>query len=207
MKLTLTPLFLFFVYAAFSQNHEENFRTIETIEQAKTYATGFSEVSVEIINAEKDVFFFDDIDTTNLEKHVGTSKTFFGRTTKLIEDTVVSLVNVQIISLDLTKMSPEVADVLLNQMESRIQSGESYWDLKKKYGHTSAQFTSSPELTNQIVQSYEVDADSLIAGSYFKWGNSKTPNKIGLLIVEKNPHLVPGFFTISYLNLDDGNFR
>lgn len=203
----LFSVICFSAFSVFAQNHEENFRTIHTIEQANAYAASFSEVSTGLVNAEKDVFFFDDIDTTDLAKQVGTTRSFFGRTTKLIKDSVVSIVNVQIISFDLSKVSAETAEILMSQMEKRLESGESYWDIKKKFGHTSAYFSSSPEPTETVAKQYSIEPDSMLEGSYFRWETFGSSNKVGILIVDDVPHDVPGFYTISYINLNSEQIR
>lgn len=193
--------------ALFAQNHEENFRTINTVQEAKDYAATFNEVQCGLMYAEKDVFFFDDIDTSNLQSEVGTTRSFFGRTTKLVKDSIISVVNVQVITLDLSEVSASTAEILINQMQKRLENGETYWDIKGKYEHTSARFTSSPEPTETVTKTYNVNADDLKKGNFFQWKTSGSSNKVGILIVDKDPHDVPGFYTISYLNLNNGNFR
>lgn len=203
MKLLLTSLACLFILFSFSQNHEENLRTITTISQASTYAAGYREVSVSVINAERDAMFFDDIDTSDLEKYVGTSKTFFGRTTKLIEDSIVSLINIQLVTFDLSTTSKETAELLVSQMNKRLENGESFYGLKKKYGHTSAQFTSSPEPLETVVKKYGLKENELEEGKKFDWEIIGSKAQVGILVVEKVAHKVPGFFAISYVNMAD----
>lgn len=191
----------------YAQNHDENIKTIATVDEAKDYASSFSEVSCGLMNAEKDVLFFDEIDTTNLEDHIGTYHSFFGRTTKLLKDSIVSIVNVQMITLDLSKTSPETAEILLNQMKKRLANGESYWDIKQKYKHTSAFFSSSPEPAQDIERIYGLSQDQMTAGTQHTWQTFGRTDKIGILIVEEEVHDVPGFYTISYLNLNNGDVR
>ncbi len=191
----------------FGQNHEENLRAVTTVQEANDYAASFSEVSCGLMHSEKDIVFFDDIDTANLASHVGTSRSFFGRTTKLIKDSIVNVVNVQIITFDLSQMSSETAEILLGQMEKRLANGESYWDIKQKFGHTSAQFSSAPEIVEKVETTYNITEEQMTLGSYYRWERLGSTNKIGLLIVDGEPHEVPGFFTISYLNLNNGNLR
>jgi len=202
-------LFLLFLssFCTFGQNHEENLRAITTIEEANKYAATFSEVSCGIMHAEKDRIFFDDIDTANLQQHVGTSQSFFGRTTKLIKDTIVNVVNVQLITFDLTQMSEETAKILIGQMIKRFESGETYWTVKQKFGHTSAQFYSGPENVASVEKKYNVTEDQMTENAFFEWEYFGEPHTIGILIIEKEPHDVPGFYTISYLNLGNGNIR
>ncbi|NRA12505.1 MAG: hypothetical protein HRT57_11180 [Crocinitomicaceae bacterium] len=150
MKLLLASLACLSFLSSYSQNHRENISAIKTIDQAKKYAAGFREVSVSMINAENDVMFFDDIDTSDLSKYVGTSKTFYGRTSKLIEDSIIHIINVQVISFDMSKISKETANLILNQISKKMETGESFWALKKKYSHTSAIFSSSPQALETV---------------------------------------------------------
>ena len=203
MKILLVSLACLSFLFSFSQNHEENLRTIKTVEQAKTYATGFREVSVSMVNAEKDVMFFDDIDTSNLAQYVGTYKSFYGRTTKLIKDSLVELIKVQVITFDLSTISKETAQLMLDQMIKKLESGESFWSLKKKYAHTSAQFVSSPEPLASISKKYSLDEGELNVGVPFKWEIIGSKEQIGILIVTEAAHKVPAFYTISYLNLSN----
>lgn len=207
MLKVLPVLLCLNVATVFGQNHEENFRTINTVQEAKEYAATFNEVQSGLMYAEKDVFFFDDIDTSDLKSEVGTTRSFFGRTTKLVKDSIISVVNVQVITIDLSEVSESTAEILINQMLKRLENGESYWEIKSKYQHTSARFTSSPEPTETVKESYGVAADELTEGNYLQWETSGSSDKIGILIVEKAPHDVPGFYTISYLNINNGNFR
>lgn len=207
MSKQLLLFFFLSSFCSFGQNHEENLRSITTIEAANKYAASFNEVSCGIMHAEKDRVFFDDIDTSNLEQSVGTSISFFGRTTKLLKDTIVDIVNVQLITFDLTQMSAETAHILIGQMTKRLESGETYWAVKQKFGHTSAEFYSGPENVSLISTKYNVSEDEMIENAFFEWEYFSDPHTIGILIIETAPHEVPGFYTISYLNLEDGSFR
>lgn len=192
---------------SFGQNHQENFRTITTEEQAESYAASFQEVFTGTVNIEKDVFFFDDIDTSKMESYIGTSKSFFGKTTKMLKDSVFNIVNVQIIHFDLKKISPETADILLGQMKKMLDEGSTYWEVKKRFSHTSAKFSSSPEIVEEVEKEYGVAEVQLTEDSFHEWDNSEEGKSKGILFVDKKPHPVPGFFTISYLNLNNGDVR
>jgi hypothetical protein len=146
--------------------------------------------------------FFDDIDSSKLESYVGTTKTFYGRSTKLIEDTMLSMVSVQVITFDLSKISKETAEVLRSQMIKKLEEGETFWFLKSKFGHTSALFESSPEITQAVVSKYSIEESQFEKGKYYTWEIVGSKEQIGILIVSTVPHQVPGFFTISYLNLN-----
>lgn len=190
---------------SWGQNHSENFQVITTPEQAEEYASSFREVFTANINMESDVFFFDDIDTSQMESYVGTTRSFFGKTTKLIQDSLFNVVNVQVIRFDLTKVSPETAEILAGQMKKMLEQGQTYWDLKTRFSHTSARFISSPEVVEEVAEKYDITEVEMIKDSYFEWKIEE--KSMGFIIIDKEPHLVPGFCTISYLNINNGNVR
>lgn len=189
---------------SWAQNHAENFETIRTIKEAKDYASGFREVFTGTVNMEADVFFFDDIDTSQLASYVGTSKSFYGKTTKLIEDSLFNMVKVQVIRFDLKKVSPETAEILMGQMKKLLDRGDSYWDIRKRFSHTSAQFTSAPEIAEEVAEKYDIAQAQMVEDTYIEW--SRSGDSMGILIIDKAPHAVPGYYTISFLNMD-GNFH
>ena len=201
MKLFLALLACLSIFFSYSQNHSENISAIKTVDQANKYAASFREVTASLVNAEKDVIFFDEIDTSDLSKYVGTTKTFYGRITKLIQDSIIDIINVQVISFDLSKTSKETANLLLGQISKKMDADESFWVLKKKYAHTSAVFSSSPEPLESIKKKYSLSEDALEVGEKSEWEISGSEDQVGLLIVEKGAHPVRAFFTISYLNL------
>jgi hypothetical protein len=210
MNLKLHVTFTFFVVLftsilGYGQNHRENLRTINTLEEAKSYASSFEEVFTGTVNLEKDVFFFDEIDTSKMSSYVGTSISSFGKTTKLLQDSVFNIVNIQLIRLDFDKMPEETADILMGQMLKLLNKGSSYWDLKKRFSHTSAHFSSAPEIVEEISAEYGVLEDQMTEGAFYEW--EKSGKSKGIIIVEKLPHFVPGFTTISFLNLNNGKVR
>ena len=128
MKFLLASFACLSTLFSFSQNHEENVKSIITIEQANSYAADYREVSVSLMNAEMDAMFFDDIDTSNLEKYVGVSKTFFGRTTKLIEE-------IRLYSVRITNRCSWKADSnlrLSNLLVSEIQRAHLGFDVSRR---------------------------------------------------------------------------
>lgn len=189
---------------SWGQNHGENFTTINTVAAAKDYASGFREVFTGIVHLEKDVFFFDDIDTSKLESYVGTMRSSFGKRTKLIQDSMFNIVNVQIIEFNLKKISPETAEILVGQMSKLLEKGESFWDVKKRFDHTSAEFSSSPKVVQDITDSYSVLENQMTEGEFYRFDNPG--ENIGIVIIDKNPHLVPGYFIVSYLDRNSGDF-
>lgn len=188
---------------SFGQNHEENFTAVNTVEEANDYAKGFREVFTGIVHMEKDVFFFDDIDTSKLDSYVGTMHNTIGKRTKLIDDSIFNIVNVQVVTLDLTKISPETAEVLIGQMKKLFDRGDSFWDVKKRFAHTSAKWSSSPQVVEDVAESYAISEKQMIKGEHYQW--ERAGESIGFVVIDKEPHLVPGFYTLSFLDRN-GNF-
>lgn len=193
-----TLLSLLISVTSWAQNHQENFAAIKTIEQAEKYAKGFREVFTGIVHQEKDVFFFDNIDTSKLDTYIGSMHDTFGKKMKLVQDSIFNIVNVQVIKLDFKDVSPETAEILTKQMGKLLARGDSYWDVKKRFSHTSAKFSSSPKIVEEVTSDYAVSEEQMISGEYYKW--EKPGEGTGFVIVDKEPHLVPGFFTISFLD-------
>ena len=67
MKLLLALLACLSIFFSYSQNHSENISAIKTVDQANKYAASFREVTASLVNAEKDVIFFDEIDTSKTQ--------------------------------------------------------------------------------------------------------------------------------------------
>jgi hypothetical protein len=190
---------------SWGQNHAENFQVITTPEQAEEYASSFREVFTANINMESDVFFFDDIDTSNMASYVGITKSFFGKTTKLLQDSLFNVVNIQVIRFDLKKVAPETAEILAGQMKKLLEQGQTYWDLKTRFSHTSARFISSPEVMEEVTEKYDITEAQMTKDSYHEWKTEE--ESMGFVIIDKESHQVPGFCAISYLNLNNGNVR
>ncbi len=189
--------------ASFGQNHEENFTAINTIDEAEDYANGFREVFTGIVHMEKDVIFFDDIDTSQMDSYVGTMHNTIGKRTKLIQDTLFNIVKIQVIKFDLTKVSQETAEILMGQMKKLLDRGDSFWDVKKRFAHTSAKFSSSPQIVEEVASQYVISEKQMIEGEYYQW--ERAGDSIGFVIIDKEPHGVPGFYTLSFLDRN-GNF-
>lgn len=181
---------------SFGQNHSQAIASISTVEAARNYAHKYREVSVSLINAESDRLVFDEIDTVNIESNNGKSFSFFGRNIKLLKDTALMMADIQVISFDLTSTSRETSELLRSQMIKRLENGETYWDLSKKYAHTSAQFRSGPRYMSEIMRDFSLRMDDAIAGDQFLYDNSKS--EMGILIVNKTPFSVLAFYTIGY---------
>lgn len=188
---------------SWGQNHEENFAAINTVEEAEEYAKGFREVFTGILHLEKDVFFFDKIDTSNMDSYNGTMHPQFGLRTKLIQDSMFNVVKVQIITLDFKDVSPETAEILVGQMKKLLDGGSSYWDVRKRFQHTSAKYSSSPKIAEEVAKDYVIPLNQMVAGTYHQWKNG---DSMGLVIIEKEPHDVPGFFTLSYRDANSAGF-
>ena len=186
---------------SWGQNHGDNLNKIHTLEEAEDYASKFREVFVGKVNAEKDVIFFDAIDTANLADYVGTFHSSIGRTVKLLKDSLFNGVHVQIIRLDLKKVSPETAGILLDQMKKLLERGDTFWEVRDRFSHTSAQFTSGPQLVDDVTAKYGVGEDEMLQNAYFEWEQSN--RSVGIVIIDEEPHPVPGFCTVSFLTNDN----
>lgn len=186
---------------SWGQNHGDNLSTIHTVEAAEDYASKYREVFMGTVNAEKDVIFFDAIDTANLADYVGTFHSSIGRTVKLLKDSIFNGVHVQIIRLDLKKFSPETAGILLGQMKKLLERGDTFWEVRDRFSHTSAQFISGPQLVDDVTADYGIREDEMLQNAYFEW---EQPNRsVGIIVIDEEPHPVPGFCTVSFLTNDN----
>lgn len=185
---------------AIAQNHLENFRTINTVAEAEDYAAEFKEVTCGIITTETDVFFFDEIDTSNMKHYVGITKSFWGRNIKLLKDTSVRMVHVQVVSFDLNEVSKDSAEIAIKAIEGRLTSGETYWKIKKDYSGPMASFDSAPEIVDEVKLEFGLTDEQIVQGTHYHWIASDGSNKAGVLIVDGKPEYIPGFYTISYLD-------
>lgn len=188
-------IFLLTHFNVFCQGHENWISKISTVEDALRYASKHKDVLVSFVNSEKDVFLFDSIDTSNLSSHVGQSSTLFGRTTKFLKDTMITMVDIQVILFDTAAMPSETIDVLKPQMLKRIHEGEKFWDLKKKYAHTSTSFISGPEIVQDVLIKYNVNVEYAQAGAIYEFN---VGGRQGIIIVNIAAHKVPAFYAISY---------
>lgn len=200
MRLILTTILLVSVWTCYSQNHKEFVSQLTDLTVAKEYASKNRGVSVSLVNLEKDRMLFDQVDTSNLSASIGLHTTSFGRSTKLLKDTLMSMVDIEVIMFDSKKSSFETIEILLRQMTKKLNMEETYWDLKKKYSHTSADFWSGPECVETISKKYSLDVNQANKGDKFEIYDS---NKVqmGIMIVKKPVRTVPAFYSISYNEL------
>lgn len=198
MRFILTTYLSLLGAVSFGQNHHEWMPKITTVEDAERYASKHRDVSVTLVNSEQDRFLFDNIDTTDLRKHVGETNSLFGRSTKLLKDTLISMVDVQMIVFDPKKTSYETINILLEKMRAELGQGKSYWDLRKIYGDTDAKFWSGPEKTHIIEKTCDIDLSGSRSGDQIDLKSNEV--KVGMLFLSKAPHKVHAFYSISYNN-------
>lgn len=182
-----------------SQNHKEYVDTIQSIESAESYAKRYSDVFVSRVTYDRDQMLFDNVDTSNMEAHIGETVSFFGRNTKFLEDTTFKMVELQTITFNFSSVDKSTAELLANQMIKRMDKGETYWDVRQKYSHTSAIFTSRPEYVDEMESRLNISFDDAQENSYMRLNME---NSIIIVIVKKVPYLSPSFITVSYNSLN-----
>lgn len=185
---------------AIAQNHLENIRKINTIAQAEDYAADFKEVTCGLMTAETDVFFFDEIDTSNMKHYVGITKSFWGRNIKLLKDTSVYMVHVQVITFDLNEVSKDSAELSMASIQERLSQGETYWKIKRDYTGAKVSFDSEPEVVFEAKSKFGITDEQVVQGAQYRWSAQDGSGKVGILIVDGEPEFVPGFYTISFLD-------
>lgn len=188
---------LLFSFAHFAQDHGSAIANFKTLEEAEAYADRYREVSVGMVNELVDKFIFEEIDTSDLGSNLGKSFSNFGRTNYLLKDTILEFSEVEIIRFDLKKTNETTADILLNQMQKRIDAGDSYWDVKKKFSHTSAWFHSGPEVLSDLVDKYNIQ----ITEPSDQWVQFANSEMKGLIRFVKHHDQVKAFYVIGYNSL------
>lgn len=198
MRLLLQFLFLCLSASVFSQFHDQNIKGIKTVQQAVDYAKRYREVSVGIVDAERDVFLFDSVDTTQLEAYIGETKTVYRRRTKFIKDTSVYLASLHTIVFDELKISADSAHVLATQIEKMYDRGVSTWGLMKSFENESCRFESGPVTQEELEQRYHLISNDLKNGDLLKQPSKDHPDYPVILIFREVVHKVPAFFVIAY---------
>jgi hypothetical protein len=195
-KLTLLISVLLSVYFVSAQDHSKAIDRINTVQEAEAYAETYREVSVSFINAQSDRIVFDKIDTNDMSSNLGKEISFFGRMIKLLKDTTLNMVDVRMITFDLKEMDITTAELLRNQIKKRLEAGERYWDVKQKYGHTSAKFFSGPMYCDVFEGKTGLKGKDLNTNEIILFDLDE--NSIGIVIPEKSSFPVPAFYTIGF---------
>lgn len=196
-KLISITLFVMLTYGSWCQFHENNIPKISSLTEAESYAARYSEVSFGIVNYEKDVFLFDNVDLSNPSASVGQINTLFHRRTKFLKDTTVKVVNVQVIEFS-TSLSRDSIHNLMDQIRLDHTRGMSYWALMKKYHSSTCSFSSSPETSGDLKSTFGDDLthrktrDMVVVERKVQRGHPV------VIIIEKEAHEVPAFYAISY---------
>lgn len=198
LRTSVLLICLFLVGESYSQFHEMNIREISEISEAQAYASRYGEVSFGLVNSELDVFLFDGVDMNNMKASVGKVNTLYQRRTKFLKDTVISMMNLQVITFDAEHMSLDSANALIDLMMADYKLGLNYWKLMKKYESEFCQFSSGPIETDQLVGRYGVDLSNKRQDEIIKWSYPNRPNLPILIIIHKEAHPVPAFYAISY---------
>ena len=196
MKITAIFIFTFIAVHIHAQNFKAVVDRIYTIEEAKDYASRERGVDFSIVNYENNVFLFDNVDTTDLKKSIGETATMLGRNTKFIKDTVIRAAKIHSIYFDLSNTSREIAELLLNQINKSLDNGDTFWQLKMRYNHTPAIFTTGPVTTDVVEKKYNLNIESFENNECYSIDN--IPNVIGVVLVINKAHDVPAFYSISY---------
>jgi hypothetical protein len=175
-----------------------NIRKISELSEAKAYASRYSEVSFGLVNPELDVLLFDSVDLSNMRASVGKITTLYQRRTKFLKDTVISMMNLQVISFQMELISIDSATALMQEIEEDYARGLNYWQLLKKYGSPACHFHSGPVETDQVPLRYGMNPADRRESDIIR---STYPNRPGapmLIIIKEASHPVPAFFAISY---------
>lgn len=193
-----TFILLMFCANSWTQNHKQFIDTLTSLEVASTYASMYSDVFITRVSYDRDQLLFDYVDTNNLDNHIGETVSYFGRNTKFLKDTLIELVELQTITFNYSKTNKEIADVLVDQITKRLDGGESYWEVRQKYEHTSAEFTSRPEYVDEVNEGIILTKDLVNDKPYQIVESDKEK---AIIIVKSNPYLNPSFVVISYNSL------
>lgn len=182
---------------SWSQFHDSNIPKIVSLSEAKSYASRYSEVSFGLVNYEKDVFLFDNVDMNNPGASVGQINTLFHRRTKFLKDTTVQIVNIQQIEFS-SQLSNDSIRSLIVQIQRDHLKGLSYWALMKKYHSSTCSFSSYPEITDELKNHFTVDFTERRSKEMIETAFKKSKEQPVLIIIEKEAHQVPAFYAISY---------
>ena len=150
MNNLLLLTFIVFSSLSFAQNHKEEIKKLASVDEARSYASKYREVSVGLIDENRDRFLFAQLDTSDLKSNIGKEFDNYGRVTVIIQDTLVDMVEIELIQFDLNKTSEESTEILMSQLKKRMANGDDYYSLKEKFDHTSAYFYTGPRIIQRI---------------------------------------------------------
>lgn len=170
MKNLLLLTFISVYCLAFAQNHKVEIKKITSVAEARSYASKYREVSVSLIDENRDKFLFAQLDTSDMKSNIGREFDNYGRVTVIIQDTIVEMVEIELIQFDLNKTSEESTANLMSQLKKRMANGDDYYALKEKFDHTSAYFYTGPRIIQRIKllspEELQVDSDQWKEFSY-----------------------------------------
>ena len=201
-KIGLLLLLASLCLGASAQKHDEAIRGINSLDEAKSYASQYSEVSFGIINAELDVFLFDKVDMDNPSASVGQVNTIYRRRTKFLKDTNVTMLNIQVIEFDNDWISLDSANTLIEEIIASYNEGTSYWNLMKKYRNESCKFNGGPSSTDVLAKRFGSTFENRTKNDIFKWQYADRSELPVVIIIHEGAHTVPGFYAISYTVVD-----
>lgn len=198
LRSSVLLILLLSVGACHAQFHEMNIRKITDLSEAQAYASRYSEVSFGLVNSELDVFLFDSVDMNNMRASVGKISTLYHRRTKFLKDTIISMMNLQVISFEAGTVSLDSANLIIDQIMADYAEGMNYWHLMKKYESTGCHFNSGPIQTDHLMGRYGINLADKKESEIIKWSYPNRPNLPILIIIHKEAHPVPAFYAISY---------
>ena len=181
-----------------AQFHEMNIRKISEIAEAQDYASRYSEVTFGLVNSEFDVFLFDSVDMNNLHASVGKISTLYHRRTKFLKDTVISMMNLQVISFESEHISSDSANTIIDRIMIDYREGMNFWHIMKKYESEGCQFSNGPVQTDLLLDRYGINLSNKKTSEIIKWSHPNRPNLPILIIIHQEAHPVPAFYAISY---------
>lgn len=196
----LTVLFLICLSSGvWGQFHDYNISKITELKEAKEYASRYREVSYGLINMHKDPFIFDAIDTSDMSGQVGKIIFIFNRGTKLLRDTLLEMVHIQVVEFNTDLVPADSIKPWKEKVESMIASGSSYWDIKKRFLNSGLTFKSEPIDGNEIMKIYGLEALKIDDKKFHEFKSPKNPKIDGWIVIDESPVFVPAFYSISYL--------
>lgn len=192
---TIVTLFLFGISLSLSaQNHAEEVKDIASLDEAMAYAKQYREVSVTMIDEIKDRFFFEELDTIDPKSNLGKTFSNFGRVSKIVKDTLVDMIEIELIQFDLDKTSESSCEILLSQMRKRLEAGATYWETKEKFGHTSAYFYSGPKILTEL----HLVSEGLIDVESTEWQYYESGLFRGMIRVKSVLRGIQGYYVLGF---------